>query len=126
WSAYVDRQARWVDMAHGYKTMDLTFMESVMWAFQQLHERRLLYEGYRALPDWWECETPLSNFETRLDDAYRERQDPAVTVWFELETTEPTDLSSGARVLVWTTTPWTLPSNLGLAVGPDVPYAVFE
>ena len=85
-------------------TMDLAYMESVMWAQKQLYDKGLLYEGYRVLPYCWECETPLSNFETRLDDAYRDRQDPAVTVWFELD--------DGRRVLVWTTTPWTLPSNL--------------
>ncbi|HWW52143.1 MAG TPA: class I tRNA ligase family protein, partial [Acidimicrobiales bacterium] len=72
--------------------------------------------GYKVLPYCWECETPLSNFETRLDDAYRDRQDPAVTVRFTLET--------GEDILVWTTTPWTLPSNLALAVGPDIDYAV--
>ena len=118
WDGYVARQARWVDMANDYKTMDLPFMESVMWAIKQLHTKGLLYEGQRVLPYCWECETPLSNFETRLDDAYRQRQDPALTIWFELD--------DGLRVLVWTTTPWTLPSNLALAVGPDVDYAVFE
>ncbi|MDQ1437569.1 MAG: isoleucyl-tRNA synthetase [Acidimicrobiaceae bacterium] len=118
WHDYVNRQARWVDMANDYKTMDLPYMESVMWAQKQLYDKGLMYESYRVLPYCWECETPLSNFETRQDDAYRERQDPAVTVLFELET--------GERVLVWTTTPWTLPSNLALAVGPDITYSVFE
>ena len=117
WRESVTRQARWVDMDNDYKTMDLSYMESVMWAQQQLYEKGLLYEGYRVLPYCWECETPLSNFETRMDDAYRDRQDPAVTVWFELD--------DGKRLLVWTTTPWTLPSNLAIAVGPDVDYAVF-
>jgi isoleucyl-tRNA synthetase len=118
WLTYVTRQARWVDMDHDYRTMDLSYMESVMWAFKQLYDKGLLYEGYRVLPYCWECETPLSNFETRLDDAYRDRQDPALTVWFELD--------DGRRLLVWTTTPWTLPSNLAIAVGPDIEYAVFE
>jgi isoleucyl-tRNA synthetase len=118
WEDYVTRQARWVDFANDYKTLDLTYMESVMWAFKQLWDKGLIYEGYKVLPYCWECETPLSNFETKQDDAYRERQDRAVTVWFELET--------GERVLVWTTTPWTLPSNLALAVGPDIAYAVVD
>ena len=118
WQSYVTRQARWVDFERDYKTLDLSYMESVLWAFKRLWEKGLVYEGYKVLPYCWECETPLSNFETRLDDAYRERQDPAVTVLFELE--------SGERILVWTTTPWTLPSNLALAVGPDIDYAVFE
>jgi isoleucyl-tRNA synthetase len=122
WSSYVRRQARWVDMENDYKTMDLSFMESVMWAFKTLHDKGLAYEGQRVLPYCWECETPLSNFETRMDDAYRERQDPAVTVWFELTS----GIHAGKRLLVWTTTPWTLPSNLAVAVGPDITYAVFR
>jgi len=93
-----------------------------MWAQKQLFDQGLLYEGYRVLPYCWECETPLSNFETRLDDAYRDRQDPAVTVWFELDDGGPVR----RRLLVWTTTPWTLPSNLAIAVGPDIDYAVFS
>lgn len=119
WRYYVTRQARWVDMDNDYKTMDLPYMESVMWALKRLHEKGWLYEGYRVLPYCWECETPLSNFETRLDDAYRDRQDPSLTVAFELD-------GGAERLLVWTTTPWTLPSNLALAVGPDLDYAVFE
>ncbi|MBV9662047.1 MAG: isoleucine--tRNA ligase, partial [Acidimicrobiales bacterium] len=118
WERYVTRQARWVDFDNDYKTMDLSYMESVMWALKQLWEKGLLYEDYRVLPYCWECETPLSNSETRQDDAYRDRQDPAVTVSFRLE--------DGLELWVWTTTPWTLPSNLALAVGPDIEYAVFE
>ncbi len=118
WERYVTRQARWVDFQNDYKTLDLSYMETVLWVFKQLWDKGLVYEGYRVLPYCWECETPLSNFETRLDDAYRERQDRTVTVLFELET--------GEKVLVWTTTPWTLPSNLALAVGPDIDYAVYE
>ena len=123
WERYVTRQARWVDFRNDYKTMDLEYMESVMWALKQLWDKGLLYEGYRVLPYCWECETPLSNFETRQDDAYRDRQDPAVTVAFELE---PGEGDPPLQVWVWTTTPWTLPSNLALAVGPGLDYAVFE
>ena len=83
WERYVTRQARWVDFANDYKTMDLSYMESVMWALKQLWDKGLLYEDYRVLPYCWECETPLSNSETRQDDAYRDRQDPAVTVAFD-------------------------------------------
>ena len=118
WERYVTRQARWVDFEHDYKTMDLSYMESVMWALKQLYDKGLLYEDYRVLPYCWECETPLSNSETRQDNAYRDRQDPAVTVAFTLDT--------GLELWVWTTTPWTLPSNLALAVGPEITYAVFE
>ncbi|HET9060250.1 MAG TPA: class I tRNA ligase family protein, partial [Acidimicrobiales bacterium] len=132
WERYVERQARWVDFANDYKTMDLPYMESVMWAFRRLYDRGLLYEGYRVLPYCWECETPLSNFETRMDNAYRMRQDPAVVVAFEMAAPGPgSELSRlvdgrGLKALVWTTTPWTLPSNLALAVGPEITYSVLR
>ncbi|WP_345710863.1 isoleucine--tRNA ligase [Kineococcus glutinatus] len=122
WESYVTRQARWVDFADDYKTLDTDYMESVMWAFKTLYDKGLVYEGFRVLAYCWRCETPLSNTETRMDDVYRQRQDPAVTVGFEL-TSGP---AAGARVLVWTTTPWTLPSNLAVAVGPEIEYAVVE
>ncbi|MEQ7123181.1 isoleucine--tRNA ligase [Actinopolymorpha sp. B11F2] len=118
WERYVTRQARWVDFAGDYKTLDVSYMESVLWAFKTLYDKGLIYEGFRVLPYCWRCETPLSNTETRMDDVYRDRHDPAVTVAFEVET--------GERLLVWTTTPWTLPSNLAVAVGPDIDYAVVE
>jgi isoleucyl-tRNA synthetase len=118
WQRYVNRQARWVDFDNDYKTLDLSYMESVLWAFKTLWDRGLVYEGYRVLAYCWRCETPLSNTETRMDDVYRDRQDPALTVWFELD--------DGRRVLAWTTTPWTLPSNLALAVGPDMDYVEAE
>jgi isoleucyl-tRNA synthetase len=128
WQRYVTRQARWVDFDNDYKTMDLSYMESVMWAIKTLWEKGLLYEDFRVLPYCWECETPLSNSETRQDDAYRDRQDPAVTVAFRLEPAAgAAELIAGeVSVWVWTTTPWTLPSNLALAVGPDLSYTVFE
>jgi len=122
WEKTVTRQARWVDFEHDYKTMDRDYMESVMWAFKQLWDKGLVYEAFRVMPYSWGAETPLSNFEIRLDDATRPRQDPAVTVAFDLE---PADGDPGPlRLLAWTTTPWTLPSNLALAVGPDVAYSM--
>ena len=133
WERYVTRQARWVDFGDDYKTMDLPYMESVLWAFAELWRKGLLYEGERVLPYCWECETPLSNFETRQDDAYRPRQDPAVTVAFDLEPADPAVPDGGGdpvagplQLWVWTTTPWTLPSNLALAVGADIEYSVFD
>ena len=114
WERYVTRQARWVDFANDYKTLDVSYMESVMWAFKTLWDKGLIYEGFRVLPYSWALETPLSNTETRMDDAYKQVQDPALTVGFVLET--------GESLLAWTTTPWTLPSNLALAVAPDVSY----
>ena len=118
WERYVTRQARWVDFANDYKTLDTDYMESVLWAFKTLYDKGLVYEGFRVLAYCWRCETPLSNTETRMDDVYRDRQDPALTVALRLD--------SGERLWVWTTTPWTLPSNLAVAVGPDIEYAVFE
>ena len=132
WEKTVTRQARWVDFDNDYKTMDRDYMESVMWAFKQLWDKGLIYQSNRVLPYSWGAETPLSNHEIRLDDATRPRQDPAITVAFELD--DPSGLpgsgDTGAdqkvSILAWTTTPWTLPSNLALAVGPDLQYAVMR
>lgn len=124
WEYYVTRAARWVDFKNDYKTMDLSFMESVMWAFKQLHDKGLIYEGYRVVPYSWAAQTPLSNFETRLDNSYRMRQDPALTVGFLLDPVDGENVPT--RLLAWTTTPWTLPSNMALAVAPDADYAVLE
>src|SRR5690606_27140059 len=124
WQNYVTRQARWVDFEHDYKTMDLSYMESVMWAFKQLWDKGLIYEGHRVMPYSWAAETPLSNFEIRMDNSYRSRQDPAVTIRFALAP-QPGD-PGALSILVWTTTPWTLPSNLALAVGADIAYGIYE
>ena len=124
WEKTVTRQARWVDFENDYKTMDLSYMESVMWAFKQLWDKGLVYEAFRVMPYSWGAETPLSNFEIRLDDATRPRQDPAITVTFDLT---PLNGDPGPmRIMAWTTTPWTLPSNLALAVGPDVAYSLLQ
>ncbi len=124
WQAYVNRQGRWVDFENDYKTMNLSFMESVIWGFKRLWDKGLVYEGYRVVPYSWAVQTPLSNFETRLDNSYRERQDPALTVGFRLVPVAGETVPT--RLLAWTTTPWTLPSNLALAVGPDLDYAILE
>jgi isoleucyl-tRNA synthetase len=122
WERYVTRQARWVDFKNDYKTMDLSYMESIIWAFKQLWDKGLIYEGFRVMPYSWACETPLSNFEIRMDNATRPRQDPAITVAFNLH---PIAGDPGPiRILVWTTTPWTLPSNLALAVGAEIEYSL--
>jgi isoleucyl-tRNA synthetase len=119
WQTYVTRQARWVDFDHDYKTLEPDYMESVLWAFKSLYDKGLVYEGLRVLPYCWNDETPLSNHELRMDDdVYQRRQDPAVTVGFRLET--------GELALVWTTTPWTLPSNQAISVGSDIDYVVVE
>lgn len=125
WREYVTRQARWVDFDNDYKTLDVTYMESVLWAFKRLWDKGLVYEGYRVLPYCWRDATPLSNHELGMDsDVYRNRQDPAVTVGFRLEGNN--NELDGTYLLIWTTTPWTLPSNLATAVHPDVQYVVVE
>ncbi|RZT14323.1 isoleucyl-tRNA synthetase [Mycobacterium sp. BK558] len=126
WRSYVTRQARWVDFDNDYKTLDIGFMESVLWAFKQLWDKGLAYEGYRVLPYCWNDETPLSSHELRMDDdVYQSRQDPALTVGFRIVGGPRADLV-GAHLLIWTTTPWTLPSNQAVAVNPDVSYVVVE
>jgi isoleucyl-tRNA synthetase len=126
WERYVTRQARWVDFENDYKTLDITFMESVIWAFKQLHDKGLAYEGYRVLPYCWRDQTPLSNHELRMDDdVYKMRQDQTVTVTFPLTGLKAESLGlTAVRALAWTTTPWTLPTNAALAVGPAIEYAV--
>ena len=129
WQNYVNRQGRWVDFENGYKTMDINYMESVIWAFKQLYDKGLMYEDYRVVPYSWACQTPLSNFETKMDNAYRKKESKAVTVKFELAEI-PEFLKEfnpkSVSLLAWTTTPWTLPSNLALAVGKNISYAVVK
>jgi len=165
WEHYVTRQGRFVDFKNSYKTMDLSYMESVIWAFKQLFDKGLLYEDFRVVPYSWACQTPLSNFETRMDNSYRQKASKAVTVKFELdlsysplegESKSQSDFGGGLKTLsilrqldpspnasrstlpqgegyipkvylvAWTTTPWTLPSNLGLAVGKEIEYAILK
>ncbi len=127
WRAYVTRQARWVDFDNDYKTLDPTFMESVIWAFKQLWDKGLAYEGNRVLPYCWNDETPLSSHELRMDDdVYQSRQDPAITVGFRVSEGDNKKELVGASLLVWTTTPWTLPSNQAVAVNPDVTYVLVQ
>jgi len=122
WRAYVTRQARWVDFDNDYKTLDADYTESVLWAFKELHNKGLIYEGFKVLAYCWRCETPLSNHELRMDDeVYRNRQDQTVTVNFPILSGQGFD---GVKLLAWTTTPWTLPTNFALAVGPKIDYAV--
>ncbi len=126
WEDYVTRQARWVDFEHDYKTLDPTFMESVIWAFKQLYDKGLAYSGYRVLPYCWRDQTPLSNHELGMDaDVYQDRQDQTVTVTFPLVGDRAEALGlAGVRAVAWTTTPWTLPTNEALAVGAEIAYVV--
>lgn len=116
WTDMFRRIGRWVDFNNDYKTMDLPFMESIIANFKSLYEKGLVYEDYRVQPYSWSAQTPVSNFEVNL--GYREKTDMAITVLFKLE--------NGLNFLVWTTTPWTLPSNLMIAVGEDIEYAVMQ
>ncbi len=118
WKATVNRMGRWVDMEHDYKTMNPEYMESIWWVFRSLWDKNLIYEGHKIVPYCIRCATPLSNFET--NQGYKDKQDPALTIKFEL-VDEP-----GTYLLSWTTTPWTLPSNLAVAVGKDLTYAKIQ
>lgn len=116
WTDMFRRIGRWVDFDHDYKTMDLPFMESVIHNFKELYDKGLIYEDFRVLPYSWAAQTPLSNFE--VNQGYKDKTDTAITVLFRLE--------DGRHLLVWTTTPWTLPSNLMIAVGEDIDYSVMQ
>ena len=114
WLKFIERIGRWVDGGDekGYRTMDKNYMESVIWAIKELHNKGLLYKDYRVNPFDWKLGTVLSNSEASSE--YQDVVDDAITVWFELE--------NGDRVLAWTTTPWTLPANSALAVNPNMKY----
>ncbi|MBU1865307.1 MAG: isoleucine--tRNA ligase, partial [Actinobacteria bacterium] len=120
WEAITRRIGRWVDFENDYSTMDLDFMESVWWVFRQLWDKGLVYRDFKVLPYSFGAATPLSNFEVNLG-AYRDVEDPSITVRLEVvEGAGP--VRPGDWLLIWTTTPWTMPSNLGVAVGPDIHY----
>src|SRR5262249_48129084 len=114
WKEQVIRMGRWVDFSRTWHTMDFTFMESVWWVFKQLYEKGLVYQGYKVMPYSAKLGTPLSNFEA--GENYKDVEDPSLTVAFRLEDDPSTYL------LAWTTTPWTLISNLAIMAGPDVEY----
>ena len=114
WKKTVDRMARWVDFDQTYRTMDPNFMESVWWVFEELYKQGLVYEGFKVMPFSTKLGTPLSNFEVNLN--YKEVDEPSITVAFQ-SSDEP-----HLYYLAWTTTPWTLPSNLALIAGPKIDY----
>ncbi|MEN9558758.1 MAG: hypothetical protein RL141_1127 [Candidatus Parcubacteria bacterium] len=116
WGRYVSRLGRWVDMENGYRTMDPHYIESVWWVFAELVKKGLVYKDRRVSLYCTRCATPLSNFEVGMGDSYADHQDPAVTVKFKVKGEDHTYL------LAWTTTPWTLPANVGLAVHPTLTY----
>ncbi|MEX2606519.1 MAG: class I tRNA ligase family protein, partial [Kiritimatiellia bacterium] len=119
WRKTVTRMGRWVDFDNDYKTMDTPFMESIWWVFQQLWEKGRIYKAHRIMPYSWKLTTPLSNFEANRN--YKDVQDPAVTSRFRLKDADRFG-TPDAYFLAWTTTPWTLPANLALCVGPEIDY----
>lgn len=132
WRKTITRMGRWVDFDDDYKTMDPEFMESVWWVFKQLWDQGRIYKSYRIMPYSWKLTTPLSNFEANSN--YKDVQDPAITVRFLVRDLPAalTDALSPALdagqlyCLAWTTTPWTLPSNLALCTGPDIQYVAIQ
>ncbi|MDA3874365.1 MAG: isoleucine--tRNA ligase [Kiritimatiellae bacterium] len=123
WRKTVTRMGRWVDFDNDYKTMDTPFMESIWWVFQQLWEKGRIYKAHRIMPYSWKLTTPLSNFEANRN--YKDVQDPAITSRFRLK--DAGRFGGGdAYFLAWTTTPWTLPANLALCVGPDIDYVAVK
>ena len=116
WKSYIDRIGRWVDFENGYKTMDTNYMESVWWAFKQLYDKGYLYEGEKILMYCPRCSTPLAKSEIAMDNSYKNVKDISVVVKLKLLDEKNT------YALAWTTTPWTLPSNLALAVNPKLVY----
>ncbi len=125
WRSTVKRMGRWVDMEHAYKTMDIQYMESVWWVFSELWKKDLIYEGYKSMHICPRCVTPLSNFE--VTQGYKDVKDISVIAKFKLKNAkEKLGLDGDVYMLAWTTTPWTLPGNVALAVGEDVEYKVVE
>jgi len=131
WRQMIRRIARWVDFDDSYKTLDTDFMESVWWGFKQMFDKDLIYEGRKVLLYCPRCETPLSNFEVAMDNSYKDVTEESVTVKFKVKpgqtigshTTKPSDK---IYILAWTTTPWTLPGNVALAVGEKIQYRAVQ
>ena len=124
WKTFVPRIGRWADMEHAYLTMDKPYMESVWWVFKTIYDKGLVYEDYRAMHICPRCETTLSQQE--VSEGYKDVKDISVTVKFKLKNPEKLGLSGDVYMLAWTTTPWTLPGNVALAVGEDIEYIGFE
>jgi len=118
WEKLLKRIGRWVDFSQSYATLENNYMESIWWVFKTLWDKKLVYEGFKILPYCYRCATPLSNFET--NQGYKDVQDPAITVAFKLKE------ENNTFILAWTTTPWTLPSNMALAVGEEIDYVKID
>ncbi|HEY0948453.1 MAG TPA: class I tRNA ligase family protein [Candidatus Paceibacterota bacterium] len=126
WKRYVERVGRFVDFDNSYKTMDNTFIESVWWGLKEIHKKGRLYEGRKVLMYCPHCETPLAKAEIAMDNTYKDVTEETATVAFRVVDSRGSGLPENAYLLAWTTTPWTLPGNVGLAVGSDIAYGVYE
>jgi len=126
WGKTVKRIGRWVDFEHSYKTMDSAYMESVWWAVKQVWEKGLLYEGRKVLLYCSRCETPISNFEVAMDNSYKDVTEESVYVKFKVVDPASHGLPEKTFFIAWTTTPWTLPGNVALAVGSNIEYAIVK
>jgi len=124
WRKTVSRMGRWVDFDNDYKTMDLSFMETIWWVFKQLWDQGRIYRDYRIMPYSWKLTTTLSNFEANSN--YKQVQDPDITVRVKVKSGHVFAAHDNLYILVWTTTPWTLPENLALCAGPDIDYVLIE
>ena len=127
WRQMIRRIARWVDFDDSYKTMDTDFMESVWWGFKQMYDKDLIYEGRKVLLFCPRCETPLSNFEVAMDNSYKDVTEESVYVKFKVKNPEKINLPGrNVYLLAWTTTPWTLPANVALAVNLEMNYRAYQ
>lgn len=124
WERIIPRFGRWADMAHPYRTMDFEYMQSEWWAFKTLHEEGLVYEDYRSMHICPRCETTLSQGE--VAEGYKDVKDLSATVKFKVRNPEKHGLPENTYLLAWTTTPWTLPGNVALAVGQEIEYVLLE
>ncbi len=129
WGKMVSRMGRWVEFENSYKTMDATYMESVWWALKQIWDKHLIYEDRKVLLYCSRCETPISNFEVAMDNSYKDVTEESVYAKFKMLKGQRigNDLTNNKTyALAWTTTPWTLPGNTSLNVGPDIAYVMIE
>lgn len=126
WKSTIERVGRWVDFDNSYKTMDSTYMESVWWTLKNLWDKGLIYESRKVLMYCPRCETPVSNAEIAMDNSYKDVTELSLTVKFKLKNPEKLDFPGNTYVLAWTTTPWTLPANVALAVGRDIDYSLID
>src|SRR4029078_3353229 len=129
WGKTINRVARWVEVDNAYKTMDTSYMESVWWGVKQIWEKQLIYEDRKVLLYCSRCETPISNFEVAMDNSYRDVTEESIYAKFRLLPRQriANDLTNDKTfALAWTTTPWTLPGNTSLNIGPNITYVMIE